>query len=74
VCISYLFLPLVHHVIGTDGYYNITDSDNFFSRFPALQLGIWLTGAALAYSATRLRTLLAARRAPDDGGPALPAH
>jgi hypothetical protein len=61
LCETYLLLPLLHHVFGTDGYYYITDSDNFFARASALQLAIWVVTAALALGITRLRQALAAR-------------
>jgi hypothetical protein len=56
--VAYLLLPLVHHVIGTDGYFYISDSDNFIARSIPLQFTIWLCGAALAVGLRRLRVRL----------------
>lgn len=58
VAVAYLLMPLVHHVLGTDGYFYITDSANFFAHgvHPAL---IWLAAAALAWGAAWLRKRLA---------------
>jgi hypothetical protein len=61
VCVTYLFMPLVHHVLYTDGYYYITDSDNFFARGGLLRMAIAAVTAALAVGLTRLRRSLAAR-------------
>lgn len=58
VAVAYLLMPLVHHVLGTDGYFYITDSANFFAHGvrPAL---MWLAAAALAWGAAWLRKRLA---------------
>jgi hypothetical protein len=55
LAVSYLFMPLVHHTLYTDGYYYITDSDNFFSKNVWLQLVTWLIAALLSGGITRLR-------------------
>ncbi len=55
-------MPLVHHVIGTDGYYYISDSDNFFARDVAVQIVSWLVSAALALGVTALRHLVDKRK------------
>jgi len=47
LCVAYLVMPLVHHVGFTDGYYYISDKDNFFSWSWVLQ--------AVAAVVTRLR-------------------
>jgi hypothetical protein len=61
--VAYLLLPLLHHVGFTDGYYYITDQDNFFARDGWLQLATWLLAAVIAWGVTRLRRYLVARRA-----------
>ncbi len=60
VAVAYLFLPLVHHILGTNGYYYITDSANFFAQgsHPAL---MWLAAAVLAWGAAWLRARPAAQ-------------
>jgi hypothetical protein len=69
-CIAYLLLPLAHHVVGTDGYFYISDSDNFFAASPAVQLMAWAVIGALVLGVTRLRMRVASPRA---GQPARPA-
>ncbi len=56
-------MPLVHHVLGTDGLFYITNSNNFFADNVALQLAAWLLVAGLAWVLTLLRQSLAMRRA-----------
>ncbi|MCP4428032.1 MAG: hypothetical protein GY803_26400, partial [Chloroflexi bacterium] len=53
--ISHLFMPLVHHLLFTDGYYYISDSDNFFSQQVWLQLITWLAAALLSFGLAQLR-------------------
>jgi hypothetical protein len=55
LCVAYLVMPLLHHVGFTDGYYYISDSDNFFTRDVRLQLAIWLVILLLAAGVTWLR-------------------
>jgi hypothetical protein len=62
LCVAYLLMPLMHHVMGTDGYYYISDSDNFFAGNVALRFAVWLIAAALAVGVTRLRKHLEERR------------
>lgn len=62
LCVTYLLLPLVHHLGFTDGYYYISDMDNYFSRSWVLQAVAWLVAAALAVGVTRLRDYLTIRR------------
>jgi hypothetical protein len=60
--VAYLLMPLLHHVGFTNGYYYITNKDNFFARTsPGLQLTTWLVAFALAWCFTRLRWYLAHR-------------
>jgi hypothetical protein len=61
LAVAYLFMPLVHHVLFTDGYHYVTDSDNFLARNGPLQLAIYAATAALALGLTRLRRSLAKR-------------
>ncbi len=62
LALAYLFMPLLHHVLFTDGYFYITDSDNFFARNPLLQIVIWLIVLAVALMITALRKQLARSR------------
>jgi hypothetical protein len=62
LCMAYLLLPLTHHTLGTDGYYYISDSDNFFARDVATQIVSWLVSAALALGVTALRHLINKRK------------
>jgi hypothetical protein len=56
--LSYLLLPFAHHLAFTDGYYYITDSDNFFARNVLLQIFVWLVAAVVAVTVTRFRRYL----------------
>lgn len=67
LCIAYLLMPLVHHLVGTDGYYYISDSDNFFARSWELQAVAWLVTAATATGVTWVRGRLARRHASKGG-------
>src|SRR5690606_17385222 len=62
LCIAYLLMPPVHHTLVTDGYYYISDSDNFSARSGLLQAATWAAAALLALAITRLRRHFAARR------------
>ena len=55
-CIAYLLLPLLHHLVGTDGYFYITDSDNFFARTVAAQLAAWGATAGAVWLVNRAST------------------
>ena len=55
LCIAYLLMPLVHHLVGTDGYYYISDSDNFFAKNWGVQAAAWLVTAATATGVTWVR-------------------
>jgi len=63
LCIAYLLMPLVHHLVGTDGYYYISDSDNFFAQSWGVQAVAWLVTAATATGVTWVRGRLARRHA-----------
>ena len=54
-CCAYLVLPLFHHLFGTDGYFYITDMDNFFSRVLWVQGLSWAMTAALGWGVLELR-------------------
>jgi hypothetical protein len=73
LCVAYLLMPLVHHVSFTDGYYYISDKDNFFARNGALQIIAWLVVAVIALGVTRLRACLVARRAKSQASSTIPA-
>lgn len=61
--VAYLVMPVVHHLFGTDGYYYISDSDNFFARSEELQAFTWIIAAGIALGVAWLRKRLAALRA-----------
>ncbi len=61
LCVAYLLMPLLHHLFFTDGYYYITDSDNFVARSFGLKLLAWSVGAAVAFGVTSLRQSLLER-------------
>jgi hypothetical protein len=63
-CIAYLLLPLVHHILGTDGYYYISDSDNFFAGNMGVQVGVWLAAGSVSLGLARLRKRLVTRQPP----------
>lgn len=60
--VSYLLMPLFHHIFFTDGYFYITDSDNFFDRNMVVQAFVWLVGFTVALVITRLRNHLSGAR------------
>jgi hypothetical protein len=56
ICVSYLFMPVVHHLLATPpGYRYISTSSNFFADHVGLQLLALLVGALLAAGAARMR-------------------
>jgi uncharacterized membrane protein (DUF485 family) len=65
-CVAYLLLPFVHHTLATDGYFYLTNSDNFFARGLGAQLWAWLATALVAWSIVRLRVALSVRRKPEE--------
>jgi len=67
LCVAYLLMVFMHHVGFTDGYYYISDKDNFFSWSWVLQMAAWLVAAIIAVGVTRLRRYLAIRRAVVSG-------
>jgi hypothetical protein len=60
-CVAYLLIPFVHHTLATDGYFYLTNSDNFFARGLGMQLVFWLGTALVSWGIVRLRLALAAR-------------
>lgn len=58
-CVAYLCLPLMHHLLGTDGYFYITDSDNFMAGSIAMQLVAWVITALIIWVLVRIRSQLA---------------
>lgn len=62
ICVTYLCLPFMHHLLGTDGYLYITDSDNFMAGSIGLQLVVWAITAFIIWGLVGLRTDLAERR------------
>lgn len=69
--ITYLFLPLYHHLFWCKDYGSwtdpdyfayISDADNYFARSALLQIGVWLAVALIALGFTRLRLSLPKRR------------
>ena len=50
-CVAYLFLPLLHHVAFTDGYYYISNSNNFFADDLTYQSAAWLIAAGMTLGA-----------------------
>jgi len=61
-CVAYLFLPLLHHVAFTNGYYYITNSNNFFADNIALQSAAWLIAGGMTVGVTALRDILSGLR------------
>jgi len=69
--VTYLFLPLYHHLFwckdhgswtDPDYFAYISDADNYFARSPLLQIGVWVVVALIARGLTRLRIRLRERR------------
>ena len=58
ICVAYLLLPLAHYLFFSDGYFYITDSDNFLAGSIPLQLLTWLLTAVLVWALVSLRRLL----------------
>jgi len=60
ICLSYLLMPLVHHLLFTPLEYRyISASSNFFAHSIGVQLMVLLVGAILAVGVTRLRREIA---------------
>lgn len=66
-CVAYLFMPFVHYTIGTNGYFYLTNSDNFFARSLEFQLLAWLITALVVWGIVRFRLVLAERFGPEGG-------
>jgi len=61
-CMTYLFLPLMHFLIGTNGYFYITDSDNFLAGTIPMQLAAWAFTALIIWALLALRGRLETRK------------
>jgi hypothetical protein len=61
-CVAYLFMPLLHHIAFTDGYFYITNSNNFFADDYAYQSAALLIAAGLALGTSLMRAGLARLR------------
>jgi hypothetical protein len=72
LCIAYLVWPLVHHLGFTDGYYYITNMDNFFSRQWGFQLLAWAVAGGIAVVVTRWRTHMTLQRSTVAASPRAP--
>lgn len=56
LCLSYLLMPLLHHLVFTPSSYRyISTASNFFPRSIGVQLMSFLVAAVLAIGVTRLR-------------------
>lgn len=56
LCLSYLLMPLAHHLLLTPrGYRYISASSNFFPRSIGVQLMVFIVAAILATGTTRVR-------------------
>jgi hypothetical protein len=56
LCLSYLLLPLIHHLFATPpGWRYISTASNFFAFNPFLQLVVFAVAAGSAVAVTRLR-------------------
>ena len=69
--VTYLFLPLYHHLFwckdhgswtDPDYFAYISDADNYFARSPLLQIVVWIVVALIALGFTRLRSRLRERK------------
>jgi hypothetical protein len=69
--VSYLFLPLCHHLFwckddgswaDPDYFAYISDADNYFARSPLVQIGVWIAVALVVLGLTRLRLWLFGQR------------
>ena len=56
ICLSYLLMPLAHHLLATPrGYHYISTSSNFFAFNSGIQILVFIVAAILAIGITRLR-------------------
>jgi hypothetical protein len=53
--VAYVALPFLHYTVGTNGYFYITNMDNFFSRDLAVQAFTYLATGTVIAVVTRLR-------------------
>ena len=59
--VSYLAMPLLHHTVGTDGYFYISDSANFFADHAWVQGVVWLVVAGFAWGLMGFRQRVGVR-------------
>jgi len=62
LCAAYLVWPLIHHLVFTDGYYYITNMQNFFSERWGFQFLAWAVAGGVALALTKWRMHMAMRR------------
>ena len=55
LCLSYLLMPLVHHLFTPLEYHYISAASNFFASNEGVQFGVFLVAAILAIGTARLR-------------------
>ena len=60
--LAYLFIPLVHHLLFTDGFYYITNSHTVRRRSWLLQIVIWLIALAALFVINAQRKFLVRSR------------
>ena len=61
--LSYLVMPLAHHLLSTPpGYRYLSASTNFFAPDPGLQALVLLVAVAQAAGTVRLRSWMLAKR------------
>lgn len=68
--VAYLVMPLAHHVLFSDGYYYITNSDNFIPDSWPLRIGALAALYGIAWGLARLREALIRRRMAAQARPA----
>jgi len=56
--VTYILLPIVHHVAFTSGRYYISNMDNFFARNGWIQIGTFAATAAVIWVTARARRAL----------------
>jgi hypothetical protein len=55
--IAYPFGTVFHYLVGTDGHFYITNSDNFFTKNIFLQIFVWIVGYLITLFLCRLRKI-----------------
>ena len=62
LAIAYPFGTVFHYLVGTDGHYYISNSDNFFTRNFWIQLLIWLSVYTIVSGIVKLRNKNTAKK------------